>query len=225
MPPKMVICSVCNQEVLKARTLARKDGTRACRNHPGVEEESADKQKQEKLEKERADKERNDKRNDMFKSHSTSNALEELAEFRKWAFNHCWTCSREGTPIREHYFNVIVAQKRLQLRGEFNFLSLGEDAKKLLGYDVAEVLAPVPYDDIKDKQIARAITNRRIKEILWVLSRVNMCIGCVDKFGMRERFESTLPKPTWEQMQVMMPVVDAISPLVEELAKEKERVN
>lgn len=54
MPPKTVKCSVCGQEVLKAQTLARADGTRACRSHPGVEEEG---QKLKDKEHERREKE------------------------------------------------------------------------------------------------------------------------------------------------------------------------
>jgi hypothetical protein len=40
MPPKSVTCSVCSAEVLKAQTLARADGTRACRSHEGVADEA-----------------------------------------------------------------------------------------------------------------------------------------------------------------------------------------
>jgi hypothetical protein len=40
MPPKMVICSMCGKGVLKAQTLAVAGGTRACREHQDVVDES-----------------------------------------------------------------------------------------------------------------------------------------------------------------------------------------
>ncbi|RLI36696.1 hypothetical protein DRO66_05145 [Candidatus Bathyarchaeota archaeon] len=40
MPTKMVECSICYEEVTKKSTLQIKDGTRACRKHEGVNDQS-----------------------------------------------------------------------------------------------------------------------------------------------------------------------------------------
>jgi len=221
MPPKMVKCSVCNETVLKSKTYALADGTRACRSHEGVGEEA---KKLREQDKERLRKEVAEKRKPF--SHSKEFNLDKFIEdgrkFREEANTHCWTCGAEGIPAVEYFTESIVAIERLKIRGEFNFLTFSDDIYKLLGNPV--VLFTLPYSD-EDKEIYRSIRNRKVKDIIHFLRSVNMCKECVNKFKVNDRLEALFPKPTWEQLQNMMPVVSSLDPFIKEIAEKKETQN
>jgi hypothetical protein len=151
---------------------------------------------------------------------SLEKAIREGMEFREWVYSHCWTCGSEGISLREHFAQCLIASKRLQLRGEWNFLTLNQDMRKLMGDQV--VLAMLPYDDQKDEKLRSLITNRKVKDVIHFLRHIHMCVTCVDKHGVRDRLEALIPKPTGEQLEAMMPLVAAIDPLLEELAEKKE---
>lgn len=229
MPPKTVPCLICNLMVPKSQTVARADGNRVCRSHPGVEEMA---QKLREEEKQRLAKEVSHsqaelaaKQRKKFAGHRPEPDLDKIwadgAKFREEVYTHCWTCGREGITLREYYAQCLITSKRLELRGEWNFLSLPQDMAKLMGHPV--VLACLPYNDEKDRKIYRDITDRRIKDTIHFLRFVNMCGACIDKHGVRDRLEALMPKPTWEQLQEVMPVVMALDPLLEKLAEKKEK--
>lgn len=231
MPPKTVKCSVCGQEVLKAQTLAKADGSRACRSHPGVEEEA---QKLKDKEHERREQETKP----VYNSHSKfmqhcagvqanlfprkmDDILADAAKFREDALTHCWTCGKEGISLRDYYAESLVAMKRLEMRGEFNLFTINQDIRKMLGNPT--ILVMLPYDDQKDGKIRHEITDRRIKNIIHFLRSVNMCTDCINRHGLGDRLEALMPKPTWEQLEAIMPVMAAIEPVIKELAEEKEK--
>lgn len=234
MPPKMVPCLICNLMVPKAQTVARADGNRVCRSHPGVEEMA---QKLRDEERQRRDKEVCSSQATLdakmrkqmhgysspFGGKTSDQIIEDAKKFREEAYAHCWTCGREGISLREYFAQCLIAHKRLQLRGEWNFLTLPEDMAELMGFPV--VLACLPYDAEKDRRIYRDITNRRLKDIIHFLRFVNMCFQCIDKHKVRDRLEALMPKPTWEQLEAMMPVVVALDPFLEALAEKKENEN
>ena len=224
MPPKTVSCAVCNQTVLKAQTLARKDGSRACRNHPGIEDEAQALQKEEKAIKIQEIK--SNSRQGFRPAYLETRLLEaerDAAKFREDVYSHCWTCGCEGIGLREYFAESLVAIHRLQLRGEFNFLSLPKDAATLMGNP--NVLAVLPYDDGKDQKIRRDITDRRVKDIIHLLRFVNMCVKCIDRHGVRDRLEALFPTPTPQQFEAMMSVVVALEPTLDALAEMKEKQN
>lgn len=229
MPPKTVTCAVCQQEVLKAQTLARKDGSRACRSHENVQQEAealklAEQQRREKETAQFHTKKRFALDKAMgYREPDYDKIMEEGRQLREWSYSHCWTCGAEGISLREHFAQCLIAQKRLQLRGEWNFLTLNQDMAKLMGKQT--VLAMLPYDDQKDERLRRLITNRKIRDIIHFLRSIHMCIGCIDKHGMRDRLDALMPKPTMEQLEAMMPVTAMLDPLLEEMAKKKEEEN
>jgi len=225
MPPKTVTCSICNQEVLKSKTWARADGTRACRNHDGIAEEAQKLQEQDKQRLAKETTHREHAQETRWKKDATAHEQfkREAKKLREYADSHCWTCGREGISQQEYWANVMVAQKRLELRGEFNLLTLQEDIQKLTpGY---KVLIYIPYNDEKDHKIRQAITDRRFKDIIHLLRRVNMCGPCIETFGVKDRYTEQLPDVSIDQLEALMPVVDLIDPLLTEIAKRKETQN
>lgn len=230
MPPKTVTCVLCGKTVLKAHTYAWDGGQRACREHPmaqarAVAEEKNDKER--RVQEVAASQAALDaKMRKAFRPDFTARmeqGLKDAAEFRERMYTHCWTCSQEGITLREYFAQCLITQKRLELRGEWNFLTLPHDMAELMGHP--RVLACIPYDEQKDRTIYRAITNRSTKDILPLLRFVNMCVECIDKHKVRDRFEALLPKPTWEQLEAIMPAVVAIDPLLEVMAEKKEQEN
>jgi len=231
MPPKTVPCLICNLMVPKSQTVARADGNRVCRSHPGAEEMA---QKLREEEKQRRAKEVSHsqaaldaKQRKKFAGHHPPPDLDKIwadgAKFREEMYTHCWTCGAEGISLREHFAQCLIAQKRLQLRGEWNFLTLNQDMRKLMGDQV--VLAMLPYDDQKDEKLRRLITNRKIRDIIHFLRSIHMCITCIDKYGVRDRLEALMPKPTMEQIEAIMPAMALVDPLIEAMAEKKENEN
>jgi len=226
MPPKTVPCLICNLMVPKSQTVARADGNRVCRSHPGVEEMAQKLREEEKQRRANAVSSSQAALAKMRREFrgpepDSSKTLEDASKFREEVYSHCWTCGVEGISLREYYAQCLVAQKRLQLRGEWNFLSLSKDMAALMGNPV--VLACLPYNEEKDRRIYRDITDRRIKDVIHFLRFVNMCIPCINKHGVRDRLEALIPKPSWEQLEAIMPVMTALDPLLEKLAGKKEQ--
>lgn len=226
MPPKTVPCLICNLMVPKSQTVARADGNRVCRSHPGVEEMAQrlredDKHRREKEVMQFHTKKRFARDTSMgYKTPDYDKVMEDARKLREWAYSHCWTCGAEGISLREHFAQCMITMQRLKLRGEFNFLSLPEDMFELMGRPV--VLAMLPYDDQHDGKLRHLIMNRKIRDLIHFLRNIHMCIACVDKHGVRDRLDALMPKPTWEQLEAMMPVVMALEPLLDELAEKKE---
>lgn len=226
MPPKTVTCSICNQEVLKAHTLARKDGSRACRSHSEVETEAKDLQL--------ADHNRRIKEFHTFKSkrhqhetpeHRRERELKfetELAPWREYVHTHCWVCERPGISLQEFYFKQLVAMKRLELRGEpFNLLTMWQDVAKLMDGEIP--LIRIPYNEQTDRKMQHLVKDKKLRDLLWAIHQLQLCGDCVNKYGFRERFEAMMPEPTWEQLRDVRAVAQVIlDPVLKELAEKKE---
>lgn len=132
---------------------------------------------------------------------------------------YCWTCDKEGVGLREFYFERLVALKRLELRGEFNLLTLNQDLKNLMGE--MRVLVMLPYDEAKDKIF---FASRTMKDVAFMLRHMNICVECAKRLGLSERMEALLPAaPSPEQLENFMPVMDIINPMLTKLAEKKEK--
>jgi hypothetical protein len=133
-------------------------------------------------------------------------------------------CERPGIGLQEFYFKALVAMKRLELRGEFNFFSMPQDVRNLM--DGAIPLIDIRYIDSKDRKLMHLIKDRKLRDILHLLQHVKLCGDCVYKYGYGEQFEAMMPKPTWEQLMNYIPVMQvAIDPILKELAEKKEQEN
>ena len=225
MPPKSVTCSICSAEVLKAQTLARADGTRACRSHEGVADEVEKRLVAEKAERAKHDLETVNTRvrNEWRARDQTFSAdfEKEAAEYRAYIYSHCLACTAEGLEWGEFWSQAMIASKRLQLRGEFNFMSYGTDVRKLMGNIV--LLAPIPWkNEITDRAVVKHLY-KKVREIVPLIGFMLLCPKCCTKHGFGIRFDALMPKPTWEQLEAIMPVTMAIDPLVTALAEKKEK--
>ena len=227
MPPKTVTCAICSEVVLKAQTLARSDGSRACRSHDGVTEEAEAKRAAERARLDKAvssfssanerrwqiDPEEQRIRHESF--------AQEAADFRERVYTHCWTCGEYGLEGREFFSQALVAMKRLELRGDFNFFNYGQDVRKLMG-NIALLLPIKSKNEVQDKAVIRHVRDQRIREIAPLLGFVLLCYQCGEKHGFKDRIEAMMPKPTWEQITNMAAIMPAMDPLLTEMAEKKE---
>jgi len=226
MPPKTVTCSICSTEVLKAQTLARTDGTRACRAHEGVADEAEQRQAAERAKLDAAIAKGSTVEQWTRERRAEGSRLDirteqEAAEYRAYIYSHCWACAAEGLEWGEFWSQAMIASKRLQLRGEFNFMSYGTDVRKLMG-NIA-LLAPIPWKgEITDRAVVKHLY-KKVREIVPLIGFMLLCPACCTKHGFGIRFDELMPKPTWEQLEAIMPVTMAIDPIVTALAEKKER--
>lgn len=223
MPPKSVTCSICTTEVLKAQTLARADGTRACRSHEGVTAEAEKLAADDQLRRAKAIEQgsRPPWINDDSARPMTLQWEKEAAEWREHLYSHCWTCEAEGLEGREFFPQVMIAMKRLELRREFSFLNMGADVRKLMG----GVRLLVPFqskDEAIDRAVIKHVKDKRVRDILHFVRFVLLCPECAEKHGFKKRLDDMMPKPTWEQLEAMAPVVASIDPLLLAMAEKKE---
>lgn len=225
MPPKSVTCSVCNETVLKAQTLARADGTRACRSHEGVTAEADARIVLERVRRQAAidkgtivDQWARERRVEEQANYANWEA--EGVKFREYIYSHCWACATEGLEWQTFWTQALIASKRLQLRGEFNFLNYGQDVRKLMG-NIA-LLAPIKWqNEVIDRAIVKHLY-KKVREIVPVIGFFLICPECARKHGFGKRLEDLMPKPTWEQLENMSAVMSGVEPLVTAMAEKKE---
>jgi len=226
MPPKKVTCAICKDEVLKARTLARKDGTRACRSHEGIEGESKKLQEEEK--EKRAQRKNTIKRrfesNQSFQSKRKYPTKEEMQKFGEFARSHCWACGNEGISIRQYYTDLLITTKRIELHGEFNLLDLPQKIRELIGPQ--RVIVEIKLTEAQVNYITRHLKDARLCDIVRFVPVVTICNECTKKHNFDDLYKAAWPKePTFEQVKNFMPVMQLIEPFIEAEAKRRDGTN
>jgi len=222
MPPKSVTCAICGETVLKAQTLARKDGSRACRSHEGVSEEAQNLKEEEKALR---DYSLNHPKKKLRSLGPASDALVDAYRAERKAFQervstHCWTCGKEGVGLREYFSQVLVTMKRLELRKEFDLLNLPVDIARLTGNLLP--LAVIPFRNETDQGVLSRIQDRRVRDMVPLLSQMLLCGECARRLGFQERWDALFPTPTVEQVKNCAVMVEILDPHLTEMAKKKE---
>ena len=219
MPPKTTICSVCKQEVTKASTLEIRPGIRACRVHDGVTDQAdARLYEAKEAERKRAADAEHKRRPGVFghEGFENSDFLKEQREFQEWSQTHCWTCGTEGISMQDYLYKSLIAMKALEISGKFNFMTFQKDAFEVMGRPT--VISQVPFLAHTDRHILRNVVKDRIKEILPLLGFMRICGKCAARYNIQDRIEATLPHPTMEQIENIMPVVAMMDPTLTILA-------
>lgn len=221
MPPKTIKCSVCATDVLKAQTLARADGSRACRSHEGIEAEADALRARDKA---RLDKAIDGSNKPSVPSYNLYNFDAEIEQRRKEVNEHCWLCECEGVPVQQHMMDVMVASKRLQLAGTFNFLTFPEDVKKLLGPRNVLVRMPLKQETI-DRAVMKYIKQSSLRQVAELLNLITICITCGDKHGFKARIDDMMTPKVLPDLETMYVMGAAIDPLLNEMAEKKDKKN
>lgn len=216
MPPKSVCCSICGENVLKSQTLARKDGTRACRSHDGIQNEADDIQQQRK--ELLQEKVKVNHKYDLL-----SDDLEQMKQLQQRCeeqLHSCWICNQRGVSFREHCFEKIVAIKRLEMRGEFNLLTLNQDCAKLISNN--RVLFHLPCDDEKSL-LYRRLCKKSYREMVPFCGYVQVCAECAHSMGLGKEIEKSIPNVSIDEALSFVPVLSILDPCIEQISEKKEK--
>jgi hypothetical protein len=223
MPPKSVCCSVCGETVLKSQTLARKDGTRACRSHDGIQSESNEIKQQHKESQEKHTKKKGNPREAINTLDDLLNQdleiMKRIHHRVKEQLNNCWICNQEGVSFREYCFDKIVALKRLEMRNEFNFLTMNQDCAKLIPNN--RVLFHLPYGDEKSL-LYRRLCKESYREMVPFYGYVQVCAECAYSMGYGKEIEKSIPNVSVDEALDFSPMLVHLEPHIEAVAKKKE---
>lgn len=218
MPPKTVVCSICGETVLKAHTLALKGGSRACRSHSGVQEESLEIQQEQKQETKKS----MSRKRKLYQPYPMP-SHEELNRWRDKVKTTCWVCEAEGINAQDYYFKCLVALKRLELRGDsFNLLNMPEKVRELVT-DIP--LFSIPYDSNNDDRLFSRVRDRKLRNILHFLRYIQLCPDCIQRLNLNDRFKALFPELSYDELEAAIRFTDAIDPILKSLAVKAENQN
>lgn len=205
MPPPMVTCSICNQQIMKAQTYAVGDGKRACKSHPGVVETK------DMLEQ----KKKTDRQKEMEDLERKAKAAAERQDPKNLFKPRCCNCGKTGISEKEMYMAMLIMSEKEQLKGNpihpFS-PNYGEKFRAMLGLKDGETTEVISIFPAEGMDAALAKMRRDAKMFASLSGVVPLCQGCCNKFG----FKRELPKIDFP---VAMMLYDAIRPDIKEIAQ------
>lgn len=206
MPPPMVVCSICNQQVMKAQTYAVGNGTRACRSHPGVAE------KKDELEaKKKADREEEIRRAELREKDKEYPPMKPF----------CFLCRAEGIRSEEFYAAMLLVPEKERLKGKDGCVwdpatginvEMAAKIRSALGLAEGEKAAVIQIFTIEKNAPILNKLERNARDAAKIGGAVSLCLKCADKHEMRP----TVPAAT---MKGMMLVYDLVKPAITEAAQ------
>jgi hypothetical protein len=211
--PKQVTCSICNETVSKRSTRLLGDGTRACKSHDGVLEESEGRlQKEKENARAKAEAERDRFLNNRRNHYAPSDLRAK-----------CCVCNKPG--LRQDFFikRILIAQAKLHQQGGPHPMLIGleqdPEKRKALHQKFRETLmSPDATDDCE----TRCLFVRKVPEDkqhkFWKLASDNalmaaqilgvfmICGPCAEKIAIDVRnheHEERVKKMYLQQMAVL----------------------
>jgi len=175
MPPKTVTCVICGQEVMKAQTLAYKEG-RACRKHEGVQEYSEQIQAQQKQTLTKS-----------IDKHERKYTLREYVPLEV-RMNVCWKCGCQGTDLRMFYLQCAVAIEKMNLIGaEYNIFNMPTKVREFIPKEFQTPLIVVSMGDKKKSILDRfRFKNQQLVEFS---DLIQVCPTCLKIIGLEKKFQ------------------------------------
>ena len=106
MPPPMVVCSICQKNVMKAQTYHVGDGKRACKEHEGVNQAKV------KLEQEAIEKKKRDEQTRQIQQDQRDRDYHPPLE------PHCMDCKERAIYEQDVYKIMAITNKKMELMGK-----------------------------------------------------------------------------------------------------------
>ena len=200
MGPPTVVCDICKQTVLKARTRHIGDGKRACTEHPGIQEQATKVQ---------------------------ANVAQKLVESRKpKRLPHreqeipslqpsCAICGVRGLREDEFYLKMAIASKQLQLKGEDCLFDTDALHKQMKLSDVTHVIRVYAAEMLDQEQTDRVLSQTKpdLRFLLRDFGLTGICLHCVD--------ELQLPEPVRPEldMKELFMLGALVDPVLTEIAQ------
>jgi hypothetical protein len=217
MPPKTVKCEICEQQVMKAQTLAYKTG-RACRIHSGVFADSKQRQMQEKQ-----------NRDDAIKKLEKKHQPKEYVPLET-RMNVCWKCGCQGTDLGTYYLQCAVAMEKMQLVGaEFNFFGMPNKIRDFIPKEFQTPMIKIFFT--KDRKDIIERLKYKYRTVAEFAQAIQVCPLCLKVLGLekqfqeesRKRMEGLTMKTAFMLGSLLKPELQAIAidQLYDETIKEK----
>jgi len=209
MPPKMVKCSICGDEVSKRSTRLLENGTRACKSHDGVVEQSEARMAEEK--KKRQEKEAARERRFHERHGLNSEGKFDIGP-------KCFVCYKPGLRQDEFAMRMLIAQKKMQVKGENPFcFSFDHEEQKA---HIEKMREALKSPDAKDDRELRCLFVRETPpegHLFWkkvhrdarmaaqFLKGMLICGACAEelKIDLHKDIEDKAPKMSLKQMAVL----------------------
>jgi len=200
MPPPVVKCCICGEEVLKAQTYAIAGG-RACKKHEGVVEQSQQIQQKaidDKSRQRAAEDERERRREERMNMPHAS--MEANLSFAR---DNCWCCGRVGLEHSMFMQLQLAAMEKAQneninvfgeLVGDHAFKNMLLAVLKRLGAECV-----FKRFDLNDEMFERYVQweariDHRVRDIVRFGRVIQLCGDCQNGTGIKFDFESIIPK-------------------------------
>jgi hypothetical protein len=197
MPPKKCRCSICDKEVLKARTYYIGGDKRACKDHPGVMEKS---QKLVQKQKEKS-----------LKSGRKLPTYPGSDEPLDWPPKpRCWNCERKGLYQRDFFLRRLVEMEKWRIiEGKFiNPFDLSHPSNQPKEPCIFLVSAQ------EHKRIVGLLI-RKYQVCAEISGMIALCPRCLQHY----KIEPPLPKISTEQLVQFAGSYEAlVKPLIEKMA-------
>lgn len=175
MPPKTVTCEICKEQVMKAQTLAYKEG-RACRKHEGVQEYSEQIQAQQKQTLTKS-----------IEKHERKYAPREYVPL-EIRMMKCWKCGCEGTSLQNYYLQCAVAMEKMHIVGaQFNFFDMHIKLKEFIPKEFKVPLIIISMGD-KKKSILNQFRFKQ-QQIVEISDLIQVCPTCLKLIGLEKKFQ------------------------------------
>lgn len=205
-PPK-IHCSVCHQEVLKSTTLSVGNGQRACRNHEGVESQSASVQEL------------------LAKKCEQGRTVRRERE-KHWNFPSgpsCYICNAEGITEQEFHMRLLVAHKQVELETGSHVMPSDNMNAVLARMGIKEgssIIRCIAKDVIRPEEWQRIISHitQRDCKIASSIGIVGVCLQCCDKLNLSNPIAEMVGKLSLEDMYMLGASADVT---ITAIAKEK----
>lgn len=210
MPPPVVQCVICKQEVMKARTYALKDGTRACKCHKGVV-----RQKDERIAAEKLQKEQELKRKAEYFKRSN--------EVRDVLCNRCWACKRTALTRQDFSYKFLVASERMDIKKlpknpfDPEFFKL---IRKEMGVEEGKKILITDLYPREGNEKAIAKLPAMVQTLSQIANMVSLCQDCSTNLQMKP-FPHETPDFSFEKLAQISAIYEVV--LKPEVRKEAVR--
>ncbi len=204
MPPKMTTCSICGKEVTKKSTLMMNDGSRACRSHDGIEDQSLKRIKKENENRRRQQqrfRERTRAPRDNYIPH----------DFKP----KCMICGHQPVMLARDFYQraIIEMEKHKITHTKVANLFDVEGAKKIFG-KLMDYRPIYPITKKLNKNLEKFVP-RRFRDAVDVVGFIWACNKCIGEHSL----DTGIPEIKPEDMltvgmalgKIMKPVFKAIA--------------
>lgn len=170
MGPPTVVCSICNEKVLKARTRHIGNGQRACLTHPGVEEKATVAQAAIAQE--------------ITESRKPKRFPRREPEPMPPLLPSCCICGQAGIREDEFYIKMAIASKQLELQGKLSLLDPAATRQQMnLPPEVKTVIRVYTTEMLSEAQFQAVVSRCKphLRDLLASFGFTGVCLPCAEK--------------------------------------------